>query len=168
MSSTEALLKRVNSSAVTLLPTASERRTAKQKTRAKDTAGPGWFDLPATPVTPELEKDLRVLSMRGAIDRKQFYRGEQAGKSRYFQMGTVVDSAAGFYSDRLTRKQRPRTLVDTLLKDESSKAYFKKKYDELQTKYQSGRYKGGVSKRTGHKTPSHADAPRVPRAPRRK
>lgn len=145
MSYTEALLKKVNSSTIQALPSASERRATKKASKSKDTAGAGWFDLPATPLTPELEKDLKVLSMRGALDRKQFYRGgEQPGKSKYFQIGTVMDTAAGFYSDRLPKKLRPKSIVDTLLKDEESKAYYKKKFNELQVKYKSGR-KGASS-----------------------
>lgn len=162
-SHTEALLKKVNSSSIKALPSATERRVVKQKSKSKDTAGSAWFDLPATPMTPELEKDLKVLSMRGALDRKQFYRGgEQPGKSKYFQIGTVIDSAAGFYSDRLPKKMRPKSIVDTLLKDEESKAYFKKKFNELQVKYKSGKkssdgksYKG-PSSHGGYKPKSRA------------
>lgn len=151
MSLAESLLKKVNSSSIKTLPSASERRSSITKSKSKDTAGSSWFDLPATKVTPELEKDLKILSMRGALDRKQFYRGgELPGKSKYFQIGTVVDSATGFYSDRLPRKLRPKSIVDTLLKDEESKAYFKKKFNELQVKYQSARkpqsFKGGKGK----------------------
>ena len=139
-SHTAALLKKVNSSTIQALPSATERRTIKQKSKSKDTAGSAWFDLPATPMTPELEKDLKVLSMRGALDRKQFYRGgEKPGQSKYFQIGTVLDTATGFYSDRLPKKFRPKSIVDTLLKDEESKAYFKKKFNDLQVKYKSGR-----------------------------
>ena len=140
MSLAENLLKKVNASSIQVLPSASERKALKQKNKSKDTAGSAWFDLPATPLTPELEKDLKVLSMRGALDRKHFYRGgEQPGKSKYFHVGTVVDSAAGFYSDRLPKKLRPKSIVDTLLKDEESKAYYKKKFNDLQVKYKSGR-----------------------------
>ena len=32
------------------------------------TAGDGWFNLPATPITSELRNDLKVLRMRSAID----------------------------------------------------------------------------------------------------
>lgn len=152
MTNTEALLKKVNSSTIQALPSASERHLSKQKSKSKDTAGAGWFDLPATPVTPELEKDLKVLSMRGALDRKQFYRGgEQPGKSKYFQIGTVMDNAAGFYSDRLPKKLRPKSIVDTLLKDEASKAYFKKKFNELQVKYKSGRKPSGNNSKSESK-----------------
>lgn len=156
MSLTENLLKKINSSSIQALPSASERKASKQKNKSKDTAGSAWFDLPATPLTPELEKDLKVLSMRGALDRKHFYRGgEQPGKSKYFQVGTVVDSAAGFYSDRLPKKLRPKSIVDTLLKDEESKAYYKKKFNDLQVKYKSGR-KTTDSKnhKVGHKVSS--------------
>jgi hypothetical protein len=140
MSATQSLLNKVNSSTIKALPSAHERKVCKQKSKAKDTAGAAWFHLPATPLTPELEKDLKVLSMRGALDRKQFYRGgEQPGKSKYFQIGTVVDNATGFYSDRLSKKMRPKSIVDTLLKDEESKAYYKKKFNDLQVKYKSGR-----------------------------
>ena len=145
MSYTEDLLKKVNSSSIKALPSASERRVTIKNSKSKNTAGAAWFDLPATPMTPELEKDLKVLSMRGALDRKQFYRGgENPGKSQYFQIGTVVDTATGFYSDRLPKKLRPKSLVDTLLKDEESKAYFKKKFNDLQVKYKSGRKVGSA------------------------
>ena len=140
MSHTEALLKKLIHRVSKHFPVPLKDVPSSKKSKSKDTAGAAWFDLPATPVTPELEKDLKVLSMRGALDRKQFYRGgEQPGKSKYFQIGTVVDSAAGFYSDRLPKKLRPKSIVDTLLKDEESKAYFKKKFNELQVKYKSGR-----------------------------
>ena len=132
------LLKKVNETPVTLLSTATERKVFKQQSKKHETAGPKWFDMPATPMTPELEKDLKVLQMRSAIDRKRHYKkGEEVGKSKYFQMGTIVSDATGFYSDRLTRKQRPKTLVDTLLKDAETQSYFKKKYNELQVKYQA-------------------------------
>jgi hypothetical protein len=148
-----ALLKKVNERSVTLMASASERKTAKQQSKKHETAGSKWFDLPATPVTPEIEKDLKVLSMRGAIDRKRHYRGsEQPGKSKYFQMGTVISDAAGFYGDRLTRKQRPQSLVDTLLKDVDSQAYFKRKYNQLQERYQAagrGAHNKRPFKRTG-------------------
>lgn len=130
---------------ISLLPTAAQRKALKDKKKAKETAGPGWFDMPAPEMTPELEKDLKVLSMRGALDRKRHYRAEVVGKSKYFQMGTVVSSSAGFYSDRIPKRQQPKSLVDALLKDEDSKAYYRKKFNELQERYQrNGRaYKNG-------------------------
>lgn len=40
----------------------------------KDTAGPGWFDLPATEVTPEIKKDLQLIKLRAYVDPKRFYK----------------------------------------------------------------------------------------------
>lgn len=130
---------------ISLLPTAAERKALKDKKKAKETAGAGWFDMPAPEMTPELEKDLKVLSMRGALDRKRHYRSESVGKSKYFQVGTVISTSAGFYSDRIPKRLQPKSIVDALLKDEDSKAYYRKKYNELQERYQrNGRgYKNG-------------------------
>lgn len=163
MSSTELLLKKVNESSISLLPTASERKERRSGQKDKDTAGPGWFNMQAPPMTPELEKDLKVLSMRGALDRKRFYRGgEQVGKSKHFQVGTILNTHTGFYSDRLTKKERPKSIVDSLLKDHDSQAYYRKKYNELQEKYQrngkkptreAGRY-GKLEKKPGKHRPS--------------
>ncbi len=135
-STAAALLQKVNESSISLLATASERKSLRDIRKQKETAGPGWYDLPAPEMTPELEKDMKVLSMRGALDRKRFYRGEKVGKSKYFQVGTIMDTAAGFYSDRLTKKERPKSFVDGLLKDQDSQAYYRKKFNELQAKYQ--------------------------------
>ena len=144
-----ALLEKVNCSSITILPTASQRKSLQNSQKQKETAGPGWFDLPAPEMTPELEKDLKVLSMRGALDRKRFYRGgEQPGKSKYFQVGTIQESKAGFYGDRLTKRERPKSFVDGLLKDQDSQAYYRKKFNELQAKYQKNGKRPGGSKGT--------------------
>ena len=67
--------------------------------RPSHAAGRGWFDLPATQITDEVKRDLRVLRLRGAFDPKSFYKKEDATKfPKYFQLGTVVESAADFYS----------------------------------------------------------------------
>ena len=37
--------------------------------KINDTAGPKWFDLPATTVTPELKQELRLLQVRWERER---------------------------------------------------------------------------------------------------
>nr|CAB3447826.1 unnamed protein product [Digitaria exilis] len=85
----------------------------------KDTAGKGWFDMPAPTITPELKKDLEILQLRHVMDPKRHFK--RAGKSKalpkYFQ------SPSEFYSGRLTKKERKTTLADELLSDESLKRY---------------------------------------------
>ena len=59
----------------------------------------GWFELPAMQVTDEVKRDLRLLHLRSALDPKRFYKGfDQTKFPKYFQLGTVVEGAADFYS----------------------------------------------------------------------
>lgn len=116
-----------------LLPTKQERIDAKKKKNTADTAGPAWFNMPAAEKTPELELDLRLLSMRSALDPKQHYRkGERLFAGKYFQAGTIISDPTGHYNDRLTRKQRGTTILETLLRDTERQKMLKKKYDKLQ------------------------------------
>lgn len=115
-----------------LLPTRQERLDNKKK-GGTDTAGPAWFNMPASDVTPEIEKDIRLLQMRSALDPKQHYRkGERILQGKYFQVGTVINNSSGHYSDRLVKRQRGRTVLETLMRDTERQKYFKKKYNTLQ------------------------------------
>lgn len=125
--------KIVENRSLELLPTKQEKLDRKHRKKEQDTAGPAWFNLPAPERTPELEKDLRVLAMRSVLDPKQHYRkGERLGQGKYFQVGTVVSDITGYYSDRLTKRQKGATILDTLMRDTERQHYFKKKYDALQ------------------------------------
>ena len=47
----------------------------------------------------QVKRDLRMLRLRGAFDPKRFYKSADATKfPKYFQMGTVVEGPADFYS----------------------------------------------------------------------
>lgn len=126
---------------ISLLPAAVNKKSdAKAKAKkASDTAGPAWFNMPATEMTPELEKDIKLIRMRSALDPKRHYKNGPLISSKYFQVGTVVASAEEHYSaGRLTRKQQGTTILDTLLKDDQKRAYFKKKFAASQTKNMAG------------------------------
>jgi hypothetical protein len=49
----------------------------------------------------------------------------------YFQIGKVIDSPTEFYSSRVPKKLRKRTLVDELLADQEFKKYNKRKFVEI-------------------------------------
>ncbi|XP_027352616.1 rRNA-processing protein fcf2-like [Abrus precatorius] len=103
--------------------------------QVKDTAGKNWFNMPAQTVTPELEKDLKLLKLRAALDPKRHYKkGDSKSKTlpKYFQVGTVVDSPLDFFSGRLTKKERKATLADELLSDQNLAAYRKRKVQEIE------------------------------------
>ncbi|TXG71495.1 hypothetical protein EZV62_000074 [Acer yangbiense] len=105
------------------------------KKQVKDTAGTSWFDMPAATMTPELKKDLQLLKLRSVIDPKRHYKkGDSKSKtlSKYFQVGTVVESASDFFSSRLSKKERKATLADELLSDTKLGQYRKRKVREIE------------------------------------
>lgn len=49
----------------------------------------------------------------------------------HFQIGRVVDSPTDYYSGRIPKKQRKRTIVEELMADAEFKQYTKRKYQEI-------------------------------------
>ncbi|ESW25548.1 hypothetical protein PHAVU_003G045400 [Phaseolus vulgaris] len=111
------------------------------KKQVKDTAGKNWFNMPAQTITPELQKDLKLLKLRSALDPKRHYKkGDSKSKTlpKYFQVGTVVDSPLDFFSGRLTKKERKATLADELLSDQNLAVYRKRKVQEIEEQNRPG------------------------------
>ena len=101
----------------------------------KDTTGKNWFDMPAPTMTPELKKDIQLLKLRSVIDPKRHYKkGDSKSKAlpKYFQVGTVIESASDFFTGRLTKKERKTTLADELLSDHTLGEYRKRKVREIE------------------------------------
>ena len=70
--------------------------------------------------------------MRGVLDPKRFYKKNSSDAlPKYFQIGTIVDNAADFYTDRVAKKDRKKTMVDELLADAEFKKFQKRKYVEI-------------------------------------
>jgi len=112
-----------------------DRRAADRASRqaAPDTAGKSWFHLPATEITDEVKADLRVLRLRSAFDPKKFYKKFDNSKfPKHFQFGTVVEGPTDFYSSRLTRKERKRTLAEEVMADPHLTEVRKKRYGRMQ------------------------------------
>lgn len=107
----------------------------------KDTTGNSWFDMPAAVLTPELKQDLQLLKLRGVMDPKRHYKKSDAKSKtlpKYFQVGTIVESASDFYSSRLTKKERKARIADELLSDSSLTQYRKRKVREIEELNQPG------------------------------
>ncbi|KAL5079684.1 hypothetical protein RYX36_008105 [Vicia faba] len=103
--------------------------------QVKDTAGKRWFDMPAQTMTPELQRDLKLLKLRDAIDPKRHYKkGDSKSKTlpKYCQIGTVVGSPMDYFSGRLTKKERKESFADELLADKKDSAYRKRKVREIE------------------------------------
>lgn len=104
-----------------------QRKLEREKTKGKN-----WFNLPAPEMTDEVKHDLQVIQMRSVLDPKHFYKkNDLKALPKYFQIGKVVDSPTDYYSGRLTKKERKRTIVDELMANAEFSKYNKRKYKEI-------------------------------------
>ena len=115
--------------------------------RAK-TSGEGWFNMKAPEMTEEVKQNLEVLQMRGAINKNRVYKkNDMRTLPKYFAMGTVVEHATDFYSSRIPKKQRKKTLVEELMADVEAKKQLKKQATKLAVKKQLKSQKHFTKKR---------------------
>ncbi|KAL2358086.1 rRNA-processing protein FCF2, partial [Cryomyces antarcticus] len=132
-------------------PVVVKKKIAEEK---KATAGPQWFDLPRTDLTPELKRDLQLLKMRSVLDLKRHYKKEN-GKAKapeFSQVATIVEGPTEFFSGRLLNRDRKKTFVDEVLAREAQTGRFKNKYNDVQAAKTSGKkdfYKSLKAKRHG-------------------
>ncbi|ODV95445.1 hypothetical protein PACTADRAFT_42564 [Pachysolen tannophilus NRRL Y-2460] len=113
------------------------KKTIDSKT-PKD-AGDKWFNMPKHEVTPQLKRDLMVIQKRSVLDPKRHYKKEKWEIPKFFQIGTIVESKADFYSARLNKKNRGTSLVNEILNEGATNKYFKRKYNEIQNEKTSGK-----------------------------
>ncbi|KAI9785021.1 MAG: hypothetical protein M1839_001218 [Geoglossum umbratile] len=120
-------------------PIRVKERSMKVK---KATAGPNWFNLPRTNLTPQLKRDLQLLRLRSVLDPKRHYK-KNTSKGGQFpefsQVGTIVEGSTEFFSARIPNKQRKKTFVDEVLAGEKESGYFGRKYNEVQASKTSGK-----------------------------
>nr|XP_012146643.1 PREDICTED: deoxynucleotidyltransferase terminal-interacting protein 2 isoform X2 [Megachile rotundata] len=116
-------------------------KAKRQRERAK-TKGTGWFNMPAPEMTPEVKHDLQVIQMRSVLDPKRFYKkNDLKVLPKYFQIGKVVNSPLDYYSGRLTKKERKKTIVDELMADAEFSKFNKRKYKEIIDEKKKTHYK---------------------------
>ncbi|KAF3946546.1 hypothetical protein CMV_027200 [Castanea mollissima] len=81
------------------------------------------FDLPTQTITPEIQKDLRLLKLRSAIDLKRHYK---KGDSKSKTLPSI------------SWKERKGTIATELLSDCTLADYRKRKVREIEEKNQPG------------------------------
>eukprot|EP00698_Gefionella_okellyi_P014754 TRINITY_DN40_c0_g1_i1.p2 TRINITY_DN40_c0_g1~~TRINITY_DN40_c0_g1_i1.p2 ORF type:complete len:207 (+),score=35.45 TRINITY_DN40_c0_g1_i1:56-676(+) len=97
-----------------------------------------WFEMPATPMTDAIKRDLILLKNRKYLGPKQFYKGNDSKRlPKFFQMGTVIEGNAEPHN-RMTNRERREHLVDEFLSDRKATSYTKRKFMEIQTAAASG------------------------------
>lgn len=112
----------------------------EKKASRENTTGDKWFNMPKAEMTPDLKRDLQLIQMRSVLDPKRHYKkntfgtnpnDENGGLPTFVQRGTIVEDSTEFFSARINRKQRKKTIADELLSDDKTRQYFKRKYDEI-------------------------------------
>ncbi|XP_045103605.1 uncharacterized protein LOC123499557 [Portunus trituberculatus] len=126
-----------------LTPYFVNKKKAKEmrKKESEKTKGPGWFNMKAPELTEEAKRDLEVLQMRSVLDPKRHYKNDMKVLPKYFQLAEVVDSPVDFYSSRVPKKHRKRTMAEEIMHDEEALRYQKKKYTEIIVAKQKNQFK---------------------------
>lgn len=125
-------------------PYAVSKKKAKaiRKRQREKTSGSGWYNMKAPEITPEVQRDLEVLQMRGVLNPKRHYKNSDMKiLPKFFQMGTVIDNPLDFYTNRVTKKDRKKTLADEIINDEEVLRYQKRKYNEIIVSKQKKEFK---------------------------
>lgn len=106
-----------------------------------DSAGPDWFGLPKTDLTPEAKREFQILRMRGILDPKQHFRKDNRRHMvpKFSVFGTIVEGTARGERDRLTKKERKNTMVEEVLASQEHNPQFKRRYNKIQEKNASGK-----------------------------
>lgn len=131
--------------------------------KTKKSASKEWFELPAQEITEDVKTELRVLRLRSAFDPKQFYKKFDDTKfPSNFQFGRVVESSADYYSSRMTKKERKRTMAEEIMSDPHLAQVRKKRFTAIQEKagYWNTKQPSLVGGRRTHTNPRMKKKPR--------
>ncbi|KAJ4855469.1 fcf2 pre-rRNA processing domain-containing protein [Trichoderma breve] len=122
---------------------------ASEQRKGKNTAGPEWFDLPKTDLTPEFKRDWQLLRMRNVLDPKQQRKALRASAPVYSQVGRIIASPTDPYSARLGSREKKKTLSESIMSAHND-TKLASKYSSIQETKRQGRkafYKSVVAKR---------------------
>ncbi|EHK17802.1 uncharacterized protein TRIVIDRAFT_76153 [Trichoderma virens Gv29-8] len=122
---------------------------ASEQRKGKNTAGPEWFDLPKTNLTPEFKRDWQLLRMRNVLDPKHQRKTLRSTAPEYSQVGRIIASPTDPYSARLGSRERKSTLLESIMSAHND-TKLASKYSSIQEMKREGRkafYKSVVAKR---------------------
>ena len=126
------------------VPTASgAAAAAAASSSSSSSSASSWFSLPTPTLTPELKRDLRLLSLRAYLDPKRFYKRGDRKPGRLpsaFHVGRVVEGAAEWWSARESRRERRQWLAEAV--KEEGGAWLQRRFDAAQESRQRGKFRG--------------------------
>lgn len=117
-------------------PVTAVKKNSKEEPTS---AGDKWFDMPKAELTDSVKRDLKIIEQRAALDPKRHYKKDKWKAPEFFQIGTIVEGNTEFYSVRLKNKDRHTTILESVMHDDDTQKYFKRKYDQIQAKKTSGK-----------------------------
>lgn len=79
--------------------------------------------------------------MRSILDPKRHYKTDstKAQTPEFSQIGTIIEGPTEFYSSRILKNDRRKTLADEVLATEKSTGRFRSKYRDIQVAATSGK-----------------------------
>ena len=100
----------------------------------KKTLGKNCFDFKPSEMTEELKRDLKIIKSRNLIGNGTFSNVTDFKKKlpAAVQIGTVVEPKSEFYSARIPKKMRQKTLVEELAADLDFRKKLKSKFQKIQ------------------------------------
>lgn len=119
----------------------TEKKVVSGREEEKKSKNDDWFSIPkpSDSMRKKLEKDLILIKHRAALDPKRHYKKDRWTVPDRFAVGTIIEDKSEFYSSRLTNKERKSNILESLMHDEQTNKYFKRKFSEIQVQKSSGK-----------------------------
>lgn len=101
------------------MPMVGNRKIKRSRKEERNlTKGSAWFNMAKAEITKDKKNDLEALKLRSAMQGVLHYkRNNITHTPKYFHVGTVVENSADFYSSRIPKKQRKKTLAQEFAAD---------------------------------------------------
>ncbi|QLQ79293.1 hypothetical protein HG537_0B06410 [Torulaspora globosa] len=103
-----------------------------QQPKPKPTNDWSLLPKPDRATLDRAQRDLLLLRHRAALDPKRHYKKDRWQVPERFALGTIIEPTTEFHSSRLTNKQRHSTILQSLIADNETTRYFKRKYSQIQ------------------------------------
>ncbi len=105
----------------------------EKKLENSNCTGPGWFNMKAPEMTPELKQDLKAIQLRHISDPARFYKKmDKDNLPKYFQVGTIMDNIMDGKNSRLKKTEVKSRIAEEFLETDMAKNYSLRKFEELQ------------------------------------
>ena len=104
----------------------------RRKIDRKNSAGPGWFNMKAPEMTPELLNELKAVKYGRLSQPYEFHKkDDRKGYAKFFQIGTIQDNILDGKASRLKKSQVKDSITKQLLEFDLKQQFTLKKFNEF-------------------------------------